>query len=83
MNYRSRKGPRKDGRDLEIDPLSDAEVEEEFLDIANVGVRYLDYRALSDTDELNLYAYYKQGTRGDTVEGASPLDGKDAIKYLF
>lgn len=67
----------------DLSTWSDSEVEAEFLDVANVRIRYLDFRALEDTDKLSLYAHYKQGTVGDSSERTTPLDDKGAIKNLF
>lgn len=82
LEPRREKLPRHSGNP-DINTWSDSEVEAEFLDVANVRVRYLDFRALSDTDKLSLYAHYKQGTLGDATESSAPLDDKGAIKHLF
>ncbi len=66
-----------------LDSLSDEEVAEEFLDVVHVGIRYLNPKALSNTEKLSLYAYYKQATQGDTAEDPPSLDQESAIKHLF
>lgn len=82
LQPRREKLPRHSGNP-DLSTWSDSEVEAEFLDVANVRVRYLDFRGLSDMDKLSLYAHYKQGTVGDATESSAPVDDKGAIKHLF